>query len=112
MRLGELLDLPVVDVNGQGLGSVRDVRLVADGPVQPPGDHPAYRVHGLVVGSKRSMARLGYAYGDVHGPWVLAVLLRAAARRLRYLPWDAVVRVEERRVVVEARPLRHPADVR
>lgn len=111
MRLGELLGLAVVDPQGRGLGSVRDVRLVPDGPPQPPDGLPAYRVRGVVVGSPTSMARLGYAYGAVRGPWLLDKLMRAAGRHLRYVPWEDVRAVTGDSLVVERLGDIHPREV-
>lgn len=103
MRLADLLDLPVHDAAGRHLGAVRDVRLgpLTGGPVP---------VLGVVVGHRRAMARLGYAYGQVQGPWLVAVLARRLGRHLRYVPW-ADVTVEPGRLRVDLARSCHPAEV-
>jgi hypothetical protein len=94
VRLSELLGRQVVDENGESLGSVVDVRAVQDGPVLGGAD-AALRVDALVVGRRGVGVRLGYHRLGVRGPWPLKALFRHLARRLRDVPWDDVVRLED-----------------
>jgi sporulation protein YlmC with PRC-barrel domain len=95
MRLSDLLESEVFDADGNGLGHVRDVLLVADGPKR--GDFgPALRVHGVLVGRGSVGARLGLARDRMKGPWLLKLLF---GRRPRHLvEWSRVASVEDRRI--------------
>lgn len=88
MRLGELMDTEVVDVDGRAVGRVRDVRLVQDGPVR--GFDAALRVDGLVVGSVTAALRLGYHRRRMRGPALLRWVLHRAASDARFVPWREV----------------------
>lgn len=89
MRLGELLESRVVDVEGRDVGAVLDVRLVQDGPVLE-GFGAGLRLDGLVVGAGSIAVRLGYHRHGVQGPFVLRALFAALERRARYVPWSDV----------------------
>ena len=93
MRLGELLESRVVDVEGRDVGAVLDVRLVQDGPVLE-GFGAGLRLDGLVVGAGSLAVRLGYHRHGVRGPFVLRALFTALERRARYVPWSDVVTCE------------------
>lgn len=82
-----LLTLPVTDVHGTDLGWIRDVRLAR-------GDD-AWEVRGLVVGRRMLSERLGYASGSVTGPALLRAWLRRRQAHLRWVPWDAVDRMDD-----------------
>lgn len=101
MRLSELLKVDAYDSTGADIGHVRDVRL------ERKGDH--WEVTGLVVGSGALADRLGYAYGVVAGPRIIAMLMSWLARHGKFVPWR-VVRLGDGRVDVDARgsDLRHP----
>ncbi|MDX6267425.1 MAG: hypothetical protein QOD70_2165 [Frankiales bacterium] len=86
MRGSDLLGAPVVSRSGAALGRVLDVRLVQDGPLL--GAFAAMRVEGLVVGHRRTSARLGYDRVEAHGPLLVATVVRWLARDNRYLPWE------------------------
>ena len=45
-------------------------------------------IKGLIVGRGTVASRLGYTYGDVAGPWLVARLMRRTARRSRLVPWE------------------------
>lgn len=92
IRASDLLGTRVVDRDGRSLGRVRDLRLRVDGD--------GHRIEGLVMGRGVIAERLGYAYGEVAGPWLLAVVMRRAARRTRYLDWDAIDELAGGRVTV------------
>jgi sporulation protein YlmC with PRC-barrel domain len=98
MRLNELLGRRVVDRGGHYLGSVADVRLVQDGPVQASMRN-AFRVDGLIVVEKRSTRLLGY---ERHvGPALLRWLVHRRLGTVWYLPWADVERISDG--AVEAR---------
>jgi uncharacterized protein YrrD len=102
MRLSELLHSHVVDVEGNDVGSVDDVRLVQDGPLLLPFG-AAFRVEGVVVGHRAVGVRLGYHRGDVKGPWLLKALFHRLERRARYVPWEDVVSWEDDVVRIRVR---------
>jgi hypothetical protein len=82
----------VVDEAGGDAGSVHDVRLIQDGPVQSAFG-AAFRVQGLIVGPPIGGTRLGYGRQGMTGPALLAVPRRVLRRRLRFVPWDRVAGV-------------------
>lgn len=110
MRLRELLGAKVVDQEGNGVGDVHDLRVRRSEAV-PPGEGVLV-VEGLVTGVGALQARLGYAYGDVDGPWVLRWALGRLGRRARYVPWGSVTTFEHGVVTIRGRAgdLRHPSD--
>jgi hypothetical protein len=89
MRLSDLLHCRVVDADGRSLGSIDDVRLVQDGPVNA-GFDAGLRVDGLVVGRGALGLRLGYHRADVQAPWLLRVLFTRLERRAHFVPFDDV----------------------
>src|SRR2546423_15183744 len=108
MRLSDVLEKEVVDQSGRSWGQVHDALLRQDGDVMTSGRR-SYRLHGLLVGRASFSSRLGYAkrpeYGEesaTRGPWLVKALARWLSRHAVYVPWDAVDRVEDRRVVVRA----------
>jgi hypothetical protein len=95
MRLSDLLESEVIDVDGNAMGHVRDVRLVADGP--PQGEFgSALRLHGLLVGRGSVGARLGLARDRVKGPWLLKVMF--GRRPPHLVEWSRVERLEDHRI--------------
>jgi len=94
MRLSELIAATVVDVDGQSVGGVGDVRLVQDGPYQEAFG-AALRVEGLVAGRHGLAARLGYDRGDVKGPWLLWTVFRRSESRARYVAWEQVAEIRD-----------------
>lgn len=104
IRASDLLGTRIVDRDGRSLGRVRDLRLGVDGD--------GHRIEGLVTGRGVIAERLGYAYGDVAGPWLLGVVMRRAARRTRYLDWDAIDELRRGRITVrgDSRPYGSPED--
>jgi hypothetical protein len=87
MRLSDVLDRTVVDADGNALGRVHDVELVADGPARGPFG-PMLRVHHLIVGRGSIGARLGLDRDDMRGPLLLKWLFRR--RRLLRIAWEDV----------------------
>jgi sporulation protein YlmC with PRC-barrel domain len=96
-RLGELLGAAVVLADGRQVARVNDVRLAGGPGLQD------YVVDGFVVGALGEGSFLGYDRRQVLGPWLLRVLVRAANREARYVPWRAVCRIdwEEKLVAVD-----------
>jgi len=91
MLLTELLDRPVRDADGRGLGKVVDVRFVLDGP--PSGAAGALaeaRLHGLIVSPHRSSSFLGYERTGVDRPWLIAHLLARRERDAVLVLWADV----------------------
>ena len=88
MRLSELLDRPVFDVDGRRLGTVQDVLVHQSEPLLS-GNYGALTVEGLVVGGHQG-TRLGFERGGAEGPWPIAALFRRFERRARFVPWDVV----------------------
>lgn len=101
MRLSDLLELEVFDSAGARLGRVKDVRFERRGD--------AWEVVELVVGTAGVAERLGFAYGVVERPAVLAAIMRWVARHARVVPWDKVT-LHVGMISVEAtrEDLRHP----
>ena len=58
MRLSEILEHDVIDVEGHHVGRVHDVRVVREGPPQGMFG-PSYQVAGLVIGGAAIGSRLG-----------------------------------------------------
>ncbi|HET9654401.1 MAG TPA: hypothetical protein VFP72_03550 [Kineosporiaceae bacterium] len=109
MRAVQLIGARVVDRDGQVVGTVHDLRLVAG-----PHAHGliGYRLDTLITGTAGVGDRLGYATGDVRGPWPLPWLFSRLARRVLLVPWRDVVAVEGRviRIRSSARQLRSLRD--
>jgi sporulation protein YlmC with PRC-barrel domain len=110
VRLGDVLETPVLDQDGRSLGAVHDVHLVQDGPVLPSG-MAALRLHGLVVGKAAFGTRLGYASrpgradeGETRGPWPIRAIVRWLHRSAVYVPWTCVLSVASDHIVVDAPP--------
>ena len=89
MRLSDLLGSDVVDVDGEVVGEVSDVRLVQDGPPLA-GIDAALRLDALVVGRGGLAVRLGFHRHRVKGPAPLKALFASLERRARFVPWTAV----------------------
>ncbi|MDQ3877565.1 MAG: hypothetical protein M3290_04345 [Actinomycetota bacterium] len=109
MRLSDLLDAEVVDLNLQPIGKVHEVRAVKDGPIQ--GAFGAgLRLDGLVVGRTSVGTRLGLDRSDTGRPAALRWIFTRIAGDKRYVPWDRVVAVTSGRIVItgDADDLRPP----
>jgi hypothetical protein len=87
--LSDLLRSSVVDIDGQQMGTVKDVRVVQDGPLGA-GFDASLRVDGVVVGAGSLAVRLGYHRHGVNGPALLRLLFGMLERRAVFVPWDRV----------------------
>jgi hypothetical protein len=95
MRLSDVLGCEVFDADGDSLGHVHDVRLIADGPVVGAFG-PSLRVHGILVGRGSIGARLGLGRDEMRGPWLLKVIF---GRRPRHLvDWNDIASMREGRI--------------
>jgi hypothetical protein len=103
MLLSDLLGREVETTDGESLGRVHDVLVVQDGPLGARG-MAALRLHALAVGPRSFGTALGYAQGTVRGPWLLRKLF---AKRPRIVPWVAIVRQTDDRIVVDPARLDH-----
>jgi hypothetical protein len=101
MLLSELIGVQVVTTTGDDLGRVHDVLVVQDGPLNARGQ-AGLRLHALAVGKRSFGAQLGYAQDMVTGPWLLRVLFRKPPA---LVPWPAIVRRDNERIVVDAERL-------
>jgi PRC-barrel domain len=88
MRLSELIGSEVRDGNGVVIGTLRDVRLVQDGP-DVDGFGRAFRIKGVLVGG-HPWERLGMTRDDVKGPKIFKWWGKRVERDLRYLDWTQV----------------------
>lgn len=103
MRLSHLLGATVVDMRGEFLGTVTDVRLVRDGPVL--GEFgAAFRIDGLVVGRTLIGAHLGFDRRKVRGPVLLRWLFRLVQGNPSYADWTAVRSIEEGVIRIQPGP--------
>jgi hypothetical protein len=84
------------------MGSVDDVRLVQDGPIQGVFG-AALRVEGVLIGHGGLGVRLGFNRADVKGPRPLKALFGAMERRARYAPWEQVESADGRVVRLRVR---------
>lgn len=95
MRLSDLLGREVVTEDGEGLGRVRDVRLVQDGPLLGTWG-AALRVEALIVGRGAVLARLGFSHDTPSEPDLLQRAHGPLRRRRPVpVPWDRVLEVGE-----------------
>ena len=103
MRLAELLGCRLYDCDGTEVGSVHDVRFIADGPPYAGTGNPSYRVAALIVGGKAVGDRLGYVRREMKGPWPLPWLLSRLAHRSYLVAWDDVTRLDRPRIEIRSR---------
>ncbi len=96
-RLSELLGAEVVDGHGHSVGKVHDVRLVQAGP-ERGGLGPGLRVEGLLVGRRALGARFGFYRGSVRGPLLLRLVFGSLGHDGRYVPWDRIGSIRDRRI--------------
>lgn len=88
MRASDLLGAPVLDRDGEPVGTVTDLRCVQDGPLR--GAMAAPRVAQLLVSHRHTGSLLGYDRREQQGPWLVRVLVRRLHRGLLAVPWSAV----------------------
>jgi hypothetical protein len=100
MRATDLLGLRVYTHDGAPVGIVRDLH-VRERP-RPWGDSgtPAYEVTAIECGGVTATHRLGYARGDIAGPWPLHALLAWFARRSWIVPWADIETINGDHIVL------------
>jgi hypothetical protein len=76
MTVNELLACDVVDPTGQVVGHVHDVTFV----LRDEGATPVYEIRYLMFLPGIVGVRLGYGYGEMHGPWPIATVMRRVVR--------------------------------
>ncbi len=104
MRLAEIIGCRVFDPDGAELGSVHDVRFVADGPAYGGEGDPAYRLHALIVGGLAVGHRLGYTGSrDMAGPKLFEWVFRRLARHSFVVPWEDVASFRPPRIEISKR---------
>jgi hypothetical protein len=103
VRIAELLGCRLFDCDGTAIGSVHDVRFVADGPPYAHTGKPAYRLDALIVGGRAVGDRLGFTRHEMKGPWPLTVLFPRLARHSYLVPWEDVTRFERPRIEIGRR---------
>lgn len=103
MRLAELLGCRLFDCDGTEVGSVHDVRFIADGPPYAGTGNPSYRLSALIVGSRAVGDRLGYVRHEMKGPWPLPLLFSRLARRSYLVRWEDVTRFDRPRIEIRCR---------
>lgn len=103
MTLAELLGCRLFDRDGTEVGSVHDVRFIADGPPYAGSGKPSYRLAALIVGSTAVGNRLGYVRHEMKGPWPLPWLFSRLARRSYLVDWEDVTRFERPRIEIRCR---------
>src|SRR3954452_24937049 len=89
MRLVELIGSRVIDADGQDIGAVHDVRLVAAGPPDKNRRHSS-RLTALGVGKGGVAPGPGNSDNELRGPGPLTRLLHRAARRSTIVAWSDV----------------------
>jgi sporulation protein YlmC with PRC-barrel domain len=99
MRLSDLLEKPVIDIAGQPLGRVHDVRLRQDGPINA-GFDAALHVEGLIIGRGGLATRLGYGRTGSRGPWLVRLLLEAR-HKPSFVAWGSVRAIEADRIIID-----------
>lgn len=99
MRLSDLLDAEVVDVNQTTIGKVHEVRGVKDGPIQGAFG-AALRLDGLIVGRSSVGTRLGLDRTDTGRPAALKWVFAGIAGKRLYVPWDRIAAITTGRIII------------
>lgn len=99
MRLSDLLDAEVVDVNQKAVGKVHEVRAVKDGPIQGAFG-AALRLDGLIVGRTSVGTRLGLDRSDTGRPVALRWIFARIGGEKRYVPWDRIAAIATGRIII------------
>ena len=85
--VSQLLGADVRGPDGERIGVVEDVRLIADGPPQG-GGMARLRLRALVVAPRRHVRLWGYERDPDVGPWLIRAIVRALSEGARNLDWD------------------------
>jgi hypothetical protein len=96
MRAADILGAEVFGPDGTHFGEVLDIRLEQDGPML--GADLALRIRGFVVGRRRLASHLGYDRANVTRPWLVNALVQRLSKDNRFLAWDDVAQLADRRI--------------
>lgn len=99
MRLSDLLRSEVIDLKGNKIGRVHEVRAVQDGPLQDAFG-AALRIEGLIIGRGSIGTRLGLDRPDANRPAGLRKIFQGVIGRRLYVPWDQIAAIEPGRIVI------------
>lgn len=88
MRASELIGREVVDMDGNAVGVITDLRCIQDGPLR--GTQAMLRVDALLVSHRHTGSLLGYDRRSQQGPWLIRVIVRRLHRHMRVVPWTMV----------------------
>lgn len=113
MRATDLLGAKVYAVDGESVGTVRDLRFEAR-PAAGPGEKVRYHLIALECGPIGIAHRLGYARPDLRGPWPLTPLLRRLSGRSLIVRWSDITRISGNRIEISRQrgELSHPPEQR
>lgn len=101
IRATHLLGCAVLDVDGEFIGRVHDLRFSASG-----GRDAGWRCRltGIACGTRAPLGhRLGYGTGDMAGPWPLSVVFRRRRQRWIEIDWSDVTSVQRPHLHVSRR---------
>ena len=102
MRLADLLNSTVIDVDGREVGEVADVWLTQDAaPIGPFG--ASLRVEALVLGRFGLASRAGYDREGMDGPAPIAWWFHRRTSNRPVASWDDIAAIEEGRVRLRTR---------
>lgn len=97
MRLSDLLGSVVIDDKQRAIGKVLEVVMVQDGPIIGSFG-AAFKVSGFIAGRSRFGSKLGLDREEIKGPLPLKSFFNYLHRNDRYVPWERVRSIEERKI--------------
>jgi sporulation protein YlmC with PRC-barrel domain len=100
VRATDLLGLRVYTREGTNIGAVQDLHITRR--PDPLGDSgtPAYQVTAIEGGAVGVAHRLGYARGDVIGPWPISAVFVWFARRSWTVPWHDIETIDAHHITL------------
>lgn len=105
MRLSDVMKMEVTDRSGDRIGTVKEVMLERRGS--------AWEMTAFIVGAAGISERLGFTYGEVERPVILAALMRWVGRHARVVRWHDLSLGQKTAVVNRRKAdLPHPRDQR
>jgi sporulation protein YlmC with PRC-barrel domain len=102
MLLSDLLNLPVVGMDGSRLGFIVDVRFRRS--ARHGGREGDLELIALLVSPHSRQSTYGYERGRVRGPGPIAAVIRWFHRGSRIIPWECVARIDRDAVVLGVQP--------